>query len=152
MGIPYVNYKLEYPPVIGVDHMDWAGDRNLSTTRPRPVQCTTWSLNLPAIPFHDRHHYNIYLLCEKLQIDRKRIYLYLLSTLTFIIYGFYNWDFIVAYFVSLSILFSLKKDTTQARSPSAGGILSKFIPICMAPRWLSRYQITELGLDSSQSL
>jgi hypothetical protein len=133
MGIPYVDYSLEYPPMIGA--IIWIGQA-VGTYLPLILdQYNTYMVaeSLLQYPFMIGTIYNIYLLCEKLQIDKKRIYLYLLSTLTFIIYGFYNWDFVVAFFVSLSILFYLENRYDASSVALVGGILSKFIPICMAP-------------------
>jgi hypothetical protein len=133
MAIPYVQYKLEYPPIIG--GIIWLGQA-ISTYLPIVLdQYNTYMVaeSILQYPFVIGTIYNIYVLCGKLQIDRKRIYLYLLSTLTFIVYGFYNWDFIVAYFVSLSILLYLAKRFDASSLALAAGILSKFIPICMAP-------------------
>jgi hypothetical protein len=133
MGIPYVDYVLEYPPVIGA--IIWIGQA-IGTYLPIVLdQYNTYMVaeSVLQYPFMLGTIYNIYMLCEKLRIDRKRIYLYLLSTLTFIVYGFYNWDFVVAYFVSLSIWFYLEKRFDASSLALAGGILSKFIPICMAP-------------------
>jgi len=133
MGIPYVDYKLEYPPLIG--GLIWIGQA-VGTYLPILLDQYNTYMAVESIlqyPFMIGTIYNIYMLCEKLRIDRKRIYLYLLSTLTFIIYGFYNWDFVVAYFVSLSIWFYLEKRYDASSLALAGGILSKFIPLCMAP-------------------
>jgi hypothetical protein len=133
MGIPYVDFKLEYPPIIG--GIIWIGQA-VGTYLPLVLDRYNTYMVAESIlqyPFVIGTIYNIYLLCEKLQIDKKRIYLYLLSTLTFVIYGFYNWDFIVAYFVSLSILFYLHERYDASAIALVGGILSKFIPVCMAP-------------------
>ena len=133
MAIPYVAYKLEYPQVIGA--IIWLGQA-IGTYLPIVLdQYNTYMAaeSILQYPFMIGTIYNIYMLCTKLRIDRKRIYLYLLSTLTFIVYGFYNWDFIVAYFVSLAIWFYLEKRYDASSLALAGGILSKFIPICMAP-------------------
>jgi hypothetical protein len=133
MGIPYVDYKLEYPPIIG--GIIWIGQA-IGTYLPVILdQYNTYMVTESVLqyPFVIGTIFNIYVLCKKLRIDRKRIYLYLLTTLTFVIYGFYNWDFIVAYFVSLSIWFYLEKRYDASSLALAGGVLSKFIPICMAP-------------------
>jgi hypothetical protein len=133
MGIPYVDYKLEYPPIIG--GIIWLGQA-IGTYLPVVIdQWNTYTVaeSILQFPFVVGTVYNIYMLCEKLRIDKKRIYLYLITTLTFIIYGFYNWDFVVAYFVSLSIWFYLERRFDASSLALAGGILSKFIPVCMAP-------------------
>jgi hypothetical protein len=133
MGIPYVDYKLEYPPIIG--GIIWIG-QVIGTYLPIVIDRYNTYMAAESIlqyPFMIGTIFNIYMLCQKLRIDRKRIYLYLLTTLTFIIYGFYNWDFVVAYFVSLSIWFYLEKRHDASSLALAAGVLSKFIPICMAP-------------------
>jgi len=133
MGIPYVQYNLEYPPIIG--GIIWLGQA-IGTYAPLLIdQYNTYvaAESFLQYPFMIGTLYNIYLLCGKLRIDRRRIYLYMLSSLTFLIYGFYNWDFIVAYFVSLSIWFYLGKRYDASALAVSAGILSKFIPICMVP-------------------
>jgi hypothetical protein len=72
--------------------------------------------------------YNLYMLCGKLNLNRSRIYLFLLSTLTFIVYGFYNWDFLVAYFASLTIWLYLDKRFDWAAISLSLGALTKFTP------------------------
>jgi hypothetical protein len=133
MGIPYVEYKLEYPPIIGA--IIWIGQA-VGTRWPYIIdQYNTYMVaeSVLQYPFVIGTLYNIYILCNKLGIDNKRIYLYMLTTLTFIIYGFYNWDFIVAYFVSLAIWYFLEKRFDASSLALTAGVLTKFIPICMAP-------------------
>jgi hypothetical protein len=133
MGIPYVDYKLEYPPIIGA--IIWIGQA-VGTYWPYIIdQYNTYMVaeSVLQYPFMIGTIYNIYILCDRLGIDSKRIYLYMLTTLTFVIYGFYNWDFIVAYFTSLAIWYFLEKRFDASSLALTAGILSKFIPICMAP-------------------
>jgi hypothetical protein len=133
MGIPYVDYKLEYPPLIGA--IIWLGQA-VGTYVPFLLDQYNTYVAVESIlqyPFVIGTLYNLYGLCGKLKIDRRRLYLYILTTLTFIIYGFYNWDFVVAYFVSLSIWFYLEKRFDGSSLALVCGILSKFIPVCMAP-------------------
>lgn len=133
MGIPYVDYKLEYPPLIGA--VIWLGQA-FGTYFPflfGSYDTYVLAESILQYPFVIGTVFNTYRLCEKLGIDTKRVYLYLLSTLTFIIYGFYNWDFIVAYFVTLSIRYYLDKRFDASSLALTGGILSKFIPLAMAP-------------------
>jgi len=133
MGIPYVEYKLEYPPVIG--GIIWIGQASGTYAPIILDEYNTYMVveSILQYPFLIGTVYNIYMLCEKLGLDKKRIYLYMLSTLTFVIYGFYNWDFIVAYFVTLAIWLYLEKRFDASSLALTGGILSKFIPVCMAP-------------------
>jgi hypothetical protein len=79
-------------------------------------------------PFMIGTLYNLYMLCGKLNLSRSRIYVYVLSTLTFIIYGFYNWDFLVAYFVTLSIWLYLDRRFDWAAVTLCLGVLTKFTP------------------------
>lgn len=133
MGIPYLDYKLEYPPIIGA--IIWIGQAVSTYASVVLDQYNTYVV-VEAIlqyPFMIGTIYNTYVLCKKLGINKNRIYLYMLSTLTFVVYGFYNWDFIVAYFVTLAILFYLDKRYDASSLALAGGILTKFIPIAMAP-------------------
>jgi len=133
MAIPYVQYKLEYPPMIGA--IIWLGQW-ISTVYPFVLTRYDTYMVVESIlqyPFMIGTVYNIYLMCRKLEIDTNRIYLFLLTTLTFIIYGFYNWDFIVAYFSTLAIWFYLRKRWYASSLALTAGILTKFIPIAMAP-------------------
>jgi hypothetical protein len=133
MAIPYLDYKLEYPQVIGL--IIWVGQA-IGTYAPFVLDAYNTYMVVESVlqyPFMIGTIYNIYILCGKLGINRKRIYLYLLTTLTFVIYGFYNWDFIVAYLASLSIMYYLDKRYDGSSLALATGILSKFIPLCMAP-------------------
>ena len=109
MAIPYVDYKLEYPQMIGL--IIWIGQA-IGTYAPFVLDAYNTYMVVESVlqyPFMIGTIYNIYVLCSKLGINKNRIYLYLLTSLTFMIYGFYNWDFIVAYFASLSIMYYLEK-------------------------------------------
>jgi hypothetical protein len=79
-------------------------------------------------PFMIGTIFNLYILCTRLNLSRNRIYLYMLTTLTFIVYGFYNWDFLVAYFATLSIWLYLDQRFNWAAVTLALGVLTKFTP------------------------
>ncbi len=133
MAIPYVDYKLEYPPIIGL--IIWLGQA-IGTYAPIVLDSYNTYMVAESVlqfPFAIGTLYNTYILCDRLRINNKRIYLYFLTSLVFIIYGFYNWDFIVAYFVSLSILWFLEKKYDGSSLALSAGVLSKFIPVLMAP-------------------
>jgi hypothetical protein len=133
MAIPYVDYKLEYPQMIGL--IIWIGQA-IGTYAPFVLDAYNTYMVVESVlqyPFMIGTIYNICALCSKLGINKNRIYLYLLTSMTFMIYGFYNWDFIVAYFASLSIMYYLEKRYDASSLALTAGILSKFIPICMAP-------------------
>jgi hypothetical protein len=96
--------------------------------------------------------YNLYMLCGKLNLNRNRIYLYMITTLTFIIYGFYNWDFLVAYFVTLSIWLYLDQKFDWSVVALTFGVLTKFTPGIMAVpmlyglrNWRARFRFTLIG-------
>jgi hypothetical protein len=133
MAIPYVDYKLEYPQIIGL--IIWLGQA-IGTYAPVVLDSYNTYMVVESVlqfPFMIGTIYNIYVLCGKLGISKNRIYLYMLTSLTFMIYGFYNWDFIIAYFASLSIMLYLDKRFDGSSIALTAGILSKFIPVCMAP-------------------
>jgi hypothetical protein len=128
LQIPYFQYELEYPQVIGL--LIYIGQA-ISTYFPILIdQYNTFVAveGLLEYPFMIGTIYNLYMLCGKLNLSRNRIYLYVLSTLTFIVYGFYNWDFVVAYFVSLTIWLYLDKRFDWAAVTLSLGALTKFTP------------------------
>ncbi len=128
LQIPYVDYELEYPQVIGA--IIYLG-QFISTYFPVIVdQFNTFVVveSILQYPFMIGTIFNLYMLCGKLQLSRNRLYLYVLSTLTFVVYGFYNWDFIVAYFVSLSIWLYLDKRYDASSLTLTAAVLTKFIP------------------------
>ncbi len=128
LQIPYVDYELEYPQVIGA--MIYLG-QFISTYFPVIVDHYNTFVVVESIlqyPFVIGTIFNLYMLCRKLRLSPNRIYLYVLSTLTFVVYGFYNWDFIVAYFVSLSIWLYLDKRYDASALTLTAAVLTKFIP------------------------
>lgn len=128
LQIPYVQYELEYPQVIGAIILL---GQAISTYLPIVIDSYNTFVVVESIiqyPFMIGTIFNLYMLCGKLQLNRSRIYLYMLSTLSFIIYGFYNWDFVVAYFVSLSIWLYLDKKYDWSSLALVGSVLTKFIP------------------------
>lgn len=128
MQIPYVQYELEYPHVIGALLFL---DQVISTYF--PIVFDQWNtfvvvMSILEFPFVVGTLYNIYRLCMKLKINTKRIYLYMLTAMSFVIYGFYNWDFIVAYFVTLAIWLYLDKKYDWSAVALTLSVLTKFIP------------------------
>jgi len=128
LEIPYVEYELEYPQMIGL--LIYVGQA-VSTYFPvliDPYNTFIAVEGLLEYPFVIGTIFNLYMLCLKLNLSKSRIYLYVLTTLTFVVYGFYNWDFLVAYFVSLSIWLYLDKRFYWAAVTLALGVLTKFTP------------------------
>jgi len=137
LQIPYVQYELEYPHVIGGLLLL---DQAISTYFPIILdQYNTFVVVMSVLeyPFVVGTVYNLFKLCRKLGLEQKRIYLYMLSTLTFVVYGFYNWDFIVAYFVTLSIWMYLDKRFDWSALVLTLAVLAKFIPGVMLPAMLA---------------
>lgn len=133
LQIPYAQYELEYPQVIGF--LIFLGQA-ISTYFPVVVdQYNTFVVaeSVLQYPFMIGTLFNLYMLCGKLRLNRNRLYLYALSTLTFVIYGFYNWDFVVAYFVSLTIWLYLDKRFDASALTLTAAVLTKFIPGIMYP-------------------
>jgi len=128
LEIPYVQYELEYPQMIGL--LIYIGQA-VSTYFPIVIDSYNTFVAVEGLleyPFMIGTMYNLYMLCGRLNLSRSRIYLYILSTLTFIIYGFYNWDFLVAYFVTLSIWLYLDRRFDWAAVTLSLGTLTKFTP------------------------
>jgi hypothetical protein len=128
LQIPYDQYVLEYPQVIGL--LIYVGQA-ISTYFPIVVDSYNTFVAVEGLlefPFMVGTLYNLYMLCGKLNLSRFRIYLYVLTTLTFIVYGFYNWDFLVAFFVTLSIWLYLDQRFDWAAVALALGTLTKLTP------------------------
>ncbi|MGP8071023.1 MAG: glycosyltransferase 87 family protein [Candidatus Bathyarchaeia archaeon] len=128
LQIPYVQYTLEYPQMIGL--LIYLG-QTISTYFPVLIDSYNTFVAVEGLleyPFMVGTIFNLYILCTKLNLSRNRIYLYMITTLTFIVYGFYNWDFLVAYFVTLSIWLYLDKRFNWAAVALAFGVLTKFTP------------------------
>jgi hypothetical protein len=137
LQIPYLQYELEYPQVIGA--LILIG-QSVSTYFPFVLDQWNTFIAVESIlefPFVVGTLYNTYMLCSKLRINHKRLYLYMLTTLSFVIYGFYNWDFVVAYFVTLSIWLYLNKRYDWSAVTLTLSVLTKFIPGIMLPAMLS---------------
>jgi hypothetical protein len=128
LQIPYVDYELEYPQMIGL--LIYLGQA-ISTYFPVLVDSYNTFVAVEGLleyPFMIGTLYNLYMLCGQLNLSRSRLYLYILTTLSFIIYGFYNWDFLVAYFVTLSIWLYLDKRYDWSAVVLSLGVLTKFTP------------------------
>jgi hypothetical protein len=133
LQIPYVAYELEYPQVIG--GLILIGQA-VSTYFPFVIdQYNTFVVveSILQYPFMIGTIIILFMLCQKLKISRTRIYLYILSTLTFIVYGFYNWDFVVAFFTTLAIWLYVNKRYDSSALALAVAVLTKFIPGIMLP-------------------
>jgi len=128
LQIPYLDYPLEYPQMIGL--LIYLGQA-ISTYFPIVIDSYNTYIAVEGLleyPFVLGTIYNLYMLCSKLNLSKTRIYLYIITTLTFIVYGFYNWDFVVAYFVSLAIWLYLDERYDWSALALALGVLTKFTP------------------------
>ncbi len=137
LQIPYVDYELEYPQVIGA--LILIG-QVASTYFPIVIdQYNTFVVveSLLQYPFMIGTIVILFMLCQRLRFNRSRIYLYILSTLTFLVYGFYNWDFVVAFFVTLTIWLYLKKCYDKSALALTAAVLTKFIPGIMLPAMIA---------------
>jgi hypothetical protein len=137
LQIPYSQYELEYPQVIGL--LIFIGQA-LSTYAPIIIDQYNTFVVIESIlqyPFMIGTVYLLFRLCLKLRLNTNRIYLYMLSTLSFIVYGFYNWDFVVAFLVTLSIWLYLEKRYDASSLTLAASVLAKFIPGVMLPAMLA---------------
>jgi hypothetical protein len=137
LQIPYLQYELEYPQIIGAIILL---GQAISTYLPFVADQYNTFVAIESIllyPFMLGTLFNLYMLCGKLRLSRKRIYLYMLTTLTFVIYGFYNWDFMVAYLVTLSIWLYLDGRFDASSLTLTAAVLTKFIPGLMLPAMLA---------------
>jgi len=137
LQIPYYQYELEYPQVIGGLILI---AQAVSTFLPIIIdQYNTFVVTMAVLeyPFMIGTLYFLYKLCSKLHLSQFRIFLYLITTVTFIVYGFYNWDFVVAFFVTLSIWYYLEKRYDKSSLVLAIAVLTKFIPGVMLPAMLA---------------
>jgi len=149
LQIPYFQYELEYPQMIGL--LIYIG-QVVSTYFPFLIDAYNTFVAVEGIlefPFMIGTLYNLYMLCGKLNLSKNRIYLYVISTLTFIVYGFYNWDFLVAYFVTLAIWLYLDRKFDWAAVALSLGVLTKltpaimFFPMCYGLKnWRARFRFT----------
>ena len=133
LQIPYIDYELEYPQVIG--GLILIGQA-VSTYFPFVIdQYNTFVVveSILQYPFMIGTIMILYLLCKKLKFSRVRIYLYVISTLTFIVYGFYNWDFVVAFFTTLAIWLYVNRSYDRSALALTVAVLTKFIPGIMLP-------------------
>jgi hypothetical protein len=152
LQIPYVQYELEYPQMIGL--LIYIGQA-ISTYFPVLIDQYNTFVAVEGIleyPFMIGTLYNLYMLCGKLNLSRNRIYLYIISTLTFIVYGFYNWDFLVAYFATLAIWLYLDQKFDWAAVALSFGVLTKFTPGVMyfpmvfgLENWSARIRFTVIA-------
>ena len=137
LQIPYFQYELEYPQVIGI--LILIGQA-FSTIAPAILdQYNTFVVveSMLQYPFMVGTVYVLFRLCNRLRLNTNRIYLYVLSTLTFVVYGFYNWDFVVAFLVTLSIWLYLEKRYDASALALTASVLTKFIPGIMLPAMLA---------------
>jgi uncharacterized membrane protein len=145
LQIPYVQYPLEYPQVIGALILL---SQAVSTYLPVVIdQYNTFVVTMAILeyPFIIGTLYLLYKLCIKLRLSTFRVYLYILTTLTFLVYGFYNWDIVVAFFSTLSIWYYLEKRYDKSAVGLTLAVLTKFIPGIMIfamlsglPNWRAR--------------
>ena len=137
LQIPYLQYELEYPQVIGALIL---ASQAISTALPIIIdRYNTFvvAMSILEYPFMVGTIYNLYRLCAKLRLNQKRIYLYILTTFSFLIYGFYNWDIVVAYFTTLAIWLYLDRKYDWSAVALTLGVLTKFIPGVMLPAMLA---------------
>src|SRR5208282_354532 len=147
LEIPYIQYELEYPQMIGL--LIYLGQA-ISTYFPVLIDSYNTFVAVEGLleyPFMIGTIFNLYMLCTKLNLSKNRILLYMLTTLTFIVYGFYNWDFLVAYFVTLSIWLYLDQRFEWAAVTLALGVLTKFTPGIMLFPMLAGLQNWRMRLN-----
>lgn len=145
LQMPYVQYPLEYPQVVGALILL---SQAVSTYFPIVIdQYNTFVVTMAILeyPFMIGTLYLLYKLCIKLRLSTFRVYLYILTTLTFLVYGFYNWDIVVAFFSTLSIWYYLEKRYDKSAFGLTLAVLTKFIPGIMIfamlaglPNWRAR--------------
>jgi hypothetical protein len=155
LQIPYFQYELEYPQVIG--SLILIG-QVFSTIAPAILdQYNTFVVieSMLQYPFMVGTVYVLFRLCNKLRLNTNRIYLYMLSTLTFVVYGFYNWDFVVAFLVTFSIWLYLEKRYDASALALTASVLTKFIPGVMLPAmlaglpdWRSRFRFLTIAVGA----
>jgi hypothetical protein len=156
LAIPYVDYELEYPQMIGL--LIYMGQA-ISHYFPFLIDSYNTFVAVEGLleyPFMIGTIYNLYALCKKLGLDTMRIYLFMLTTLTFIVYGFYNWDIVVAYFTTLTIWYFLEQRYDASALALVAGTLTKFIPgIVMIlpityslPGWKARARFLSIAAGS----
>jgi len=137
LQIPYYQYELEYPHVVGL--LILIGQA-VSTIAPVLMDQYNTFVVVEAVlqyPFVIGTVYLLFRLCNRLRLNTNRIYLYMLTTLSFLIYGFYNWDFVVAFLVTLTIWFYLEKRYDASSLALVAAVLAKFIPGIMLPAMLA---------------
>jgi hypothetical protein len=152
LQIPYVQYPLEYPQVIGVLILI---SQVVSTYLPIVIdQYNTFVVTMAILeyPFMIGTLYLLYKLCIKLRLSRFRVYLYILTTLTLLVYGFYNWDIVVAFFSTLSIWYYLERRYDRSAFGLTLAVLTKFIPGIMIfamlaglPNWRARMRFFSIA-------
>ena len=137
LQIPYIQYELEYPHVIGALLLLCQAVSTYFPVVIDPYNTFVVTMAILEYPFMIGTLYFLYKLCIKLHMSQNRIYLYILSTVSFVVYGFYNWDFIVAFFVTLSIWYYLEKRYDKSSLILTMSVLTKFIPGIMLPAMLA---------------
>ena len=137
LQIPYIQYELEYPQVIGALLLLCQAVSTYFPVVIDPYNTFVVTMAILEYPFMIGTLYFLYKLCIKLHMSQNRIYLYILSTVSFVVYGFYNWDFIVAFFVTLSIWYYLEKRYDKSSLILTMSVLTKFIPGIMLPAMLA---------------
>ena len=128
VGIPYVTYVFEYPPVCGLILWlgGWASGGNVG------VYATVEFGVLLVFTILTAHY--MYLFMKYLGLSYNRQLVYLIFAPSLIFYGAYNYDIVQTFFVVLALYFFLARSNWKWSAIALGlAISTKLSPVLLLP-------------------
>lgn len=142
---PYLDYNLEYPPIIGL--VIWAA----SSFRSRV--CYHYATAVLQYPFALMTAISLYLTCRVKEIDVGRIFLWCILTLSMIWFVYYSWDIVAIGFMAAAIYFRIVNRNKMSSLFLGLGAAAKILPIFLLPvfmqeekRWAERFLVAGIAL------
>lgn len=143
--VPYVDYNLEYPPIIGL--IVWAAGSFGSEVS---YHYATAAL---LYPFALMTVISLYLTCKAKKIDINRIFIWCILALSMIWFVYYSWDIVAVGFMCAAIYFRVTNRTKMSSLFLGLGAAAKLIPLFLLPvfmqqekKWIKRFQVAGIVL------
>jgi len=142
---PYLDYNLEYPPIIGL--VIWVASFFRSQVYYHYVTAVL------QYPFALMTVISLYLTCRVKEIDISRIFVWCILTLSMIWFVYYSWDIIAIGFMAASIYFRAVNRTKTSSLFLGLGAAAKIMPIFLLPvfmqeekKWTERFLVAGIAL------
>ena len=142
---PYLDYNLEYPPIIGLVIWVASSFRNQVYYH--------YATAILQYPFALMTVTSLYLTCRVKEINISQVFVWCILSLSMIWFVYYSWDIIAIGFMAASIYFRAVNRTKISSLFLGLGTATKILPIFLLPvfmqeekRWAGRFLVAGIAL------